>query len=324
MPEQTQAAPEQTHRVAESITGEMRKAIVGQDAAIEHMVCAVLAGGHVLLEGVPGTAKTLMVRALAHVVDCQFTRVQLTPDLMPSDIIGTNVFQMHTSTFELRRGPVFTTLLLADEINRAPAKTQSALLEAMQERQVTIDGVLHRLPDLFTVFATQNPIEYEGTYPLPEAQLDRFMFKVMVDYPSADSENQMLLSHHEGFDPQHLEQAGLQKVANADAIGVCQEEIQHVVVEEGIISYISAITRGTRESPTLLLGCSPRASVMLLLASKALAAMRGRGYVIPDDVKYLAFPALRHRVLLRPEADIEGLTGDDAIASVLQSLEVPR
>jgi len=316
--------PEQTQQVAESVATEMRKVIVGQDTPIEHIICAVLAGGHVLLEGVPGTAKTLMVRALAHVVDCEFKRVQLTPDLMPSDILGTNVFQMHTSTFELRKGPIFTTFLLADEINRAPAKTQSALLEAMQERQATIDGVPHRLPDLFTVFATQNPIEYEGTYPLPEAQLDRFMFKVIVNYPSADSENRMLVRHHQGFDPQRLEQAGLNKAADAPTIRASQEEIKQVVVEDGIIGYIAAITRGTRESPTLLLGCSPRASVMLLLASKALAAMRGRSYVIPDDVKYLAFPALRHRVLLRPEADIEGLTGDDAIAAVLQALEVPR
>ncbi len=316
--------PKVTEALVEAVQGELRKAIVGQDDALEHIICAVLAGGHVLLEGVPGTAKTLMVRALAHVVDCEFKRVQLTPDLMPSDITGTNVFQMKTSEFELRRGPIFTAFLLADEINRAPAKTQSALLEAMQERQVTIDGALHKLPELFTVFATQNPVEYEGTYPLPEAQLDRFMFKVVVDYPSHESENAMLFSHHRGFDPQHLAEAGLVKAADVAAVRAAQEETRQVVVEEGVVNYISTITRGTRESPNLLLGCSPRASVMLLSAAKALAAMRGRDFVIPDDVKYLAFPALRHRVVLRPEAEIEGLTADDVIAAVLTQLEVPR
>jgi MoxR-like ATPase len=316
--------PELTAKLASDAVDQMARAVVGQGEAIEHLVAAVLAGGHVLLEGVPGTAKTLMVRALAHVVDCEFKRVQFTPDLMPSDIIGTYVFHAPTGEFELRRGPVFTTFLLADEINRAPAKTQSALLEAMQERQVTIDGIVHPLPPFFTVFATQNPIEYEGTYPLPEAQLDRFMFKVLIDYPTRESENAMLLSHHRGFDPQRLDAAGLEKAADLELVQRCREEIARVVVDDGVIDYMSAITRRTREAPSLLLGCSPRSSVMLLLASKALAAMRGREFVIPDDVQTLAYPVLRHRLLLRPEADIEGLRPDDIIRSVIAEIEVPR
>ncbi len=302
----------------------MACAIVGQQRPVQEMLVAALAGGHVLLEGVPGVAKTLMVRALALCLGREFGRVQMTPDLMPSDIIGTYVFDTTTNEFHLRRGPIFTEFLLADEINRAPAKTQAALLEGMQERQVTIDGVTHPLPESFMVFATQNPVEFEGTYPLPEAQLDRFMLKVIVDYPALDEEHALLRRYRDGFDARELEAAGLARVADEALLARAHEEIAAVRVEDEVISYISAITRATRDDPSILLGCSPRASVMLLQTSRVLAALRGRGYVIPDDVKQMAPPTLRHRMVLRPEADIEGLTPDDIIARILASVPVPR
>jgi MoxR-like ATPase len=302
----------------------MGRAIIGQRRAIQEILVAVLAGGHVLLEGVPGVAKTLMVRALAACLGRDFARVQMTPDLMPSDIVGTYVFDTASSEFHLRRGPIFTQFLLADEINRAPAKTQSALLEGMQERQVSIEGTTHPLPPEFMVFATQNPIEFEGTYPLPEAQLDRFMLKVIVGYPSAEEEDGLLRRYHEGFDAMDLASAGLEVVVTPEVFARCQAEIASVRVEDELFSYISAITRATRDNPSVLLGCSPRASVMLLLASRVLAALRGRDYLIPDDVKQMAPPTLRHRMVLRPEADIEGLTPDDIIAGVLSTVEVPR
>ncbi len=311
-------------RLASDIEEMMGRAIVGQQRPIQEMLVAVLAGGHVLVEGVPGVAKTLMVRALAICLGREFTRVQMTPDLMPSDIVGTYVFDTASSEFHLRRGPIFTDFLLADEINRAPAKTQSALLEGMQERQASIEGVTHPLPDEFTVFATQNPIEFEGTYPLPEAQLDRFMLKVIVDYPDGEQEDALLRRYHEGFDAVNLDAAGLEPVVSDDALTECREEIASVRVEDDLFGYISAITRATRDDPSVLLGCSPRASVMLLLTSRVLAALRGRDYLIPDDVKQMAPPALRHRMVLRPEADIEGLNSDDIIANVLASIEVPR
>ena len=318
------AVPQRTAALAERVKAEMGKVIVGQEEAIEAIFLALLCEGHVLFEGVPGTAKTLMVKTLALVVGCEFKRIQMTPDLMPSDIVGTYVFDMQTSTFSLRKGPIFTSLLLADEINRAPAKTQSALLEGMEERQVTIDGVAHPLPRPFMVFATQNPVEYEGTYPLPEAQLDRFLFKVLIDYPSREEENALLGLHHRGFSPQRLADYGLQALAGPADIAACSAEEQAITVEPGIINYISAITRRTREVDSLFLGCSPRGSVMLLRASKALAAVRGRSFVIPDDVKGVALATLRHRVILRPEAEIEGLTADSILTSVLDTVEVPR
>lgn len=314
------AAAELAGRIEEM----MGRAIVGQQRPIQEMLVAVLAGGHVLLEGVPGVAKTLMVRALAACLGREFTRVQMTPDLMPSDIVGTYVFDTASNDFHLRRGPIFTQFLLADEINRAPAKTQSALLEGMQERQVSIEGVTHPLPPEFMVFATQNPIEFEGTYPLPEAQLDRFMLKVVVDYPAGDEEDGLLRRYHGGFDAMDLASAGLQVVVDEDALTRCRAEIASVRVEDELFGYISAITRSTRDNPSVLLGCSPRASVMLLLTSRVLATLRGRDYLIPDDVKQMARPTLRHRMVLRPEADIEGLTADDIIAGVLASIEVPR
>ncbi len=302
----------------------MGRVIVGQERAVQELLVAVLANGHVLLEGVPGVAKTLMVRALSACLGREFRRVQMTPDLMPSDIVGTYVYDTESGEFHLRKGPIFTQMLLADEINRAPAKTQSALLEGMQERQVTIDGVTHPLPEGFTVFATQNPIEFEGTYPLPEAQLDRFMLKVLIDYPSKEQEDALLQRYHEGFDPMDLASTGVTAVADDEAIRACQAQIQEIQAEPEVIGYISEITRATRQDPGVLLGCSPRASVMLLLTAKVLAGLRGRPYLIPDDVKDMALPALRHRMVLRPEADIEGLSSDDLITQVLDSVPVPR
>ncbi len=302
----------------------MGRVIVGQERAVQELLVAVLANGHVLLEGVPGVAKTLMVRALSACLGREFRRVQMTPDLMPSDIVGTYVYDTESGEFHLRKGPIFTQMLLADEINRAPAKTQSALLEGMQERQVTIDGVTHPLPEGFTVFATQNPIEFEGTYPLPEAQLDRFMLKVLIDYPSKEQEDALLQRYHEGFDPMDLASTGVTGVADDEAIRACQAQIQEIQAEPEVIGYISEITRATRQDPGVLLGCSPRASVMLLLTAKVLAGLRGRPYLIPDDVKDMALPALRHRMVLRPEADIEGLSSDDLITQVLDSVPVPR
>jgi len=316
--------PTQTSQLAETVRAELHKAIIGLDEVIAHLLIALLARGHVLLEGVPGTAKTLLVKALALVLGRDFRRVQLTPDLMPSDILGTYVFDMQTGQFNLRKGPIFTSVLLADEINRAPAKTQSALLEGMQERQVTIDGVRHPLPPDFLCFATQNPVEYEGTYPLPEAQLDRFMLKVSVDYPSENEELRLLWSCHQGFEAERLDEMGLQQVASPDSWTQCQAEIARVTIEEDVLRYLAQITRATRDSPHLVLGCSPRASVMLLRAAKVQAALAGRTYVNPDDIKSLALPALRHRVILRPEADIEGLSADDVLRATLGQIPVPR
>ncbi len=313
-----------TRDIYAAIEQERRKVIVGQDEAFALMVIALLSGGHVLLEGVPGTAKTLMARTLAYMVNAEFKRVQFTPDLLPSDIIGTNVFDLATSTFNLRKGPIFTGLLLGDEINRAPAKTQSALLEAMQERQVTIDGVSHPLPAVFMVLATQNPIEFEGTYPLPEAQLDRFLFKIVIDYPPTEAEMQVLRNYNSGFDAQNVSATGLRRLLGEPAIAQARTEIKGVQVDEAILGYITALATESRRSPDLVLGGSPRASISLLLAAKAWAAMQNRGYVVPDDVKFLARPVYRHRIILKPEAEIEGLTADTAVQRILGRLEVPR
>ncbi len=310
--------------LAAQVREQLARVIVGQDDVIEQLLVAVLARGHVLVEGVPGTAKTLMVKALALCLGRDFKRVQMTPDLMPSDILGTSVFDLQTSSFNLRRGPIFTTFLLADEINRAPAKTQSALLEGMQERQVTIDGVSHPLDADFTVFATQNPIEYEGTYPLPEAQLDRFLLKVLVEYPEQAEEVDILRRRHEGFRDDDLAAAGITPVTLADQLPACRQAVLQITVTDEMLQYIAAITRLTRDNPHLVLGCSPRASAMLLEAGKVLAALRGRDFLTPDDVKDIAPATLRHRLILRPEADIEGLSADDVIASVLAAVPVPR
>ncbi|MCC7019467.1 MAG: MoxR family ATPase [Ardenticatenales bacterium] len=300
------------------------KVVVGQDDAFEQVIVAVVAGGHVLLEGVPGIGKTLLARTVAGLIDAPFRRVQFTPDLMPSDIIGTQVFDLTRGQFFLKKGPVFTSVLLADEINRAPAKTQAGLLEAMEERQVTIEGERHALPDPYIVIATQNPVEYEGTYPLPEAQLDRFLFKIVLPYPPAAVEREVLRRYHTGFDARNLAAAGLTPVLHPDDLPAVRAVVAAVTVEDGVLDYIGRITGATRESSDLLLGASPRASIGLLLASKAAAALAGRDYVTPDDVKRLAPAIYRHRIILRPEAEIDGLDADAVIGRLLDGIPVPR
>ena len=303
---------------------EAQKVIVGQTELFELVVVSLFSGGHVLLEGVPGTAKTLIAKTLAMVVSGEFSRVQFTPDLMPSDIVGTSVYDLTTNQFNLKRGPVFTNVLLADEINRAPAKTQSALLECMEERQVSIDGIRHELSPPFMVLATQNPIEYEGTYPLPEAQLDRFLFKLRVDYPVAEVETQILMNYHHGFNATRLEAVGIESVVDSASLQECQKEIQAVTVEDSIFNYIVGLAEASRNSDELVLGGSPRASIALLLASKTYAALQGRDYILPDDVKFLAPHVYRHRILLKPDAEIEGLTPDDVMDRLLAEAEIPR
>jgi len=296
--------------------------IVGQDAAIEDVLIAFLARGHALIEGVPGTAKTLLVRALASALSVRFARIQFTPDLMPADVTGVALYRDPSRGFEFQPGPVFTDLLLADEINRAPAKTQSALLEAMSERQVTADGKPHALGALFTVLATQNPVEHEGTFPLPEAQLDRFLLKIVIGYPPAAAELEMLALHEAGFDP---EKSGriLEPVLAADVAAECRALVDSVRVAPEIRDYIARLTRATREDPALMLGASPRASVALQRAARASAVLEGRDYVVPDDVKARATSVLRHRVVLSPELEVEGRSTDDVIAGVITRTAAP-
>ena len=310
--------------LSDQLMRDAARVIVGQEETFRLLTVALLVGGHTLLEGVPGTAKTLMAKTLAMLVGGTFRRVQFTPDLMPSDITGTNIFDLSSSQFTLRRGPVFTDVLLGDEINRAPAKTQSALLEAMEERQVTIDGEPYPLSSLFTVIATQNPIEFEGTYPLPEAQLDRFLFKLIVTYPPHEAETELLRRVHAGFDARALEQSGLTAATDPAHILACRQRVQAITVDEAIIGYIEAIIWTTRQVPDLLLGASPRAAIALLQGAKALAALDGRAYVVPDDVKALAAPVLRHRLIVRPEAELAGITAEVIIGRVLASVPVPR
>ncbi|MDQ3684737.1 MAG: MoxR family ATPase [Acidobacteriota bacterium] len=308
----------------EHIQTELRKVIVGQDVVIEQVLIAFFAEGHALIEGVPGTAKTLLVKTLARIIGADFGRIQFTPDLMPSDITGTNVFNVATATFALRRGAIFTDILLADEINRTPPKTQAALLEAMEERQVTIDGEMHQLSPLFTVLATENPIEYEGTYPLPEAQLDRFLLKIEMSYPSADEERQIVANWDEGFNARRLDIIDIHPLPAPDDVSRCRAEIRRMRVEAGVRAYLVEIVRRTREHPAIAYGASPRASVALLLSAKVLAAMRGRPFPTPDDVRDIARPALRHRLRLRAEAELDGATPDAVINDILNTTEVPR
>ncbi|SFB79172.1 MoxR-like ATPase [Streptomyces aidingensis] len=315
---------DRSHTALESLRGEIGKAVVGQDAAVTGLVIALLCRGHVLLEGVPGVAKTLLVRALATALDVDTKRVQFTPDLMPSDVTGSLVYDARTAEFSFQAGPVFTNLLLADEINRTPPKTQASLLEAMEERQVSVDGKPRPLPEPFLVAATQNPIEYEGTYPLPEAQLDRFLLKLILNVPGREHEIDVLTRHAAGFDPRDLAAAGLRPVAGPGDLAAARRAVAQVTVAPEITGYIVDLCRATRESPSLALGVSPRGATALLSTARAWAWLTGRDYVTPDDVKALALPTLRHRVRLRPEAEMEGHTADHVLTGLLAQVAVPR
>jgi MoxR-like ATPase len=315
---------EQSRDSFAAVRAEVAKAVVGQDAVVSGLVIALLADGHVLLEGVPGVAKTLLVRSLAAALSLDTKRVQFTPDLMPGDVTGSLIYDARTAEFEFRKGPVFTNLLLADEINRTPPKTQAALLEAMEERQVSVDGVPRPLPDPFMVIATQNPVEYEGTYPLPEAQLDRFLVKLNVPLPGRDDEFGMLRRHADGFDPRDLAGAGLRAVAGPTELAAGRAAAARVSVAPEVLSYIVDLCRATRSSPSVSLGASPRGATALLRTSRAWAWLSGRDFVTPDDVKALARPTLRHRLALRPEAELEGATTDAVLEGVLATVPVPR
>jgi MoxR-like ATPase len=309
-----------------AVRDEVGKVVVGQDGVLSGLVAALLARGHVLLEGVPGVAKTLIVKALAAALDLDVKRVQFTPDLMPSDVTGQLVLDGGHSEgrFRFRPGPVFTNVLLADEINRTPPKTQAALLESMEERQVTVEGEAHPLPEPFIVVATQNPIEYEGTYPLPEAQLDRFLFKLDVTYPSADQEQEVLARHDRGLDPHDTTTAGLRQVAGAADLAAAREQIQAIRVDAAVLGYIVALARATRTASSVTLGVSPRGAAMVLHAAKSWAWLAGRTFVTPDEVKAVVKPCLRHRIKLRPELELEGTTVDGVLDGVLASVPVPR
>jgi MoxR-like ATPase len=307
-----------------AIRAEVAKAVVGQDAAVTGMVVALLCQGHVLLEGVPGVAKTLLVRTIAAALALDSKRVQFTPDLMPGDVTGSLIFDARTAKFEFREGPVFTNLLLADEINRTPPKTQASLLEAMEERQVSVDGVPRPLPSPFLVAATQNPVEYEGTYTLPEAQLDRFLLKLTVPLPGRDDEINVLARHDSGFDPRDLAAAGVTAVAGPAQLKAARDAAAAVRTEPEVLGYIVDICRATRSSPSLSLGASPRGATALLATSKAWAWLSGRDFLTPDDVKALARPTLRHRISIRPEAELEGVNADGVLDGVLAAVPVPR
>ena len=317
-------AVEPALRLAEKVVAEAGRVLVGLENELRMGIVGLLAGGHVLLEGPPGVAKTLLVRTLAEALGGSFSRIQFTPDLMPADVTGTSVFHPGEGEFRFRPGPVFAQILLCDEINRAPAKTQSALLEAMQEHSVTIDGTRHELPEPFCAFATMNPIEHEGTYPLPEAQLDRFLFKLVVDYPVPEVEARLLAEAHRrppGSSPSEL---GLRAVSSPEEVLAAREAVERVEVRDDLPDYVVRLFQETRQSPSLALGASPRAGVMLLRAAKALAAVEGRDYVTPDDVKAVFLPALRHRVVLDPAEEVEGVRPENLLESILDTVEVPR
>jgi len=316
--------PAEVKKLADRISAEIAKVVVGQQEGVTHLLVGLLARGHVLMEGVPGLAKTLLAKTLAYILKAEFTRIQFTPDLMPADILGTHIFDLQSRTFHLRQGPIFTEILLGDEINRAPPKTQSALLEAMEERQVSIDGKTLPLSESFMVVATQNPIEQEGTYPLPEAQLDRFLMKIVLDYPSEGEEREILGKYGTSSEAHDLEGAGLARLAGGDTVVRFRQRVSQVRVEEGIVAYVQRLLTRTRRSPHLHLGVSPRGGIALLRTSQCLAAVRGRDFVVPDDIKEMALAVLRHRVILRPEAELEGLTPDRVISQILDGIPVPR
>ena len=318
------AQPDAARESLRALRTEVAKAVVGQDAAVTGLVIALLCRGHVLLEGVPGVAKTLLVRTLSAALSLGTKRVQFTPDLMPGDVTGSLVYDARSGQFSFRAGPVFTNLLLADEINRTPPKTQAALLESMEERQVSVEGEPRALPDPFIVIATQNPVEYEGTYPLPEAQLDRFLLKLTMPLPARDDEIGILTRHAEGFDPRDLASAGVRPVAGAADLQAGREAVRRVTLAPEVVGYVVDLARATRASSSLQLGVSPRGATALMSAARAWAWLSGRDYVTPDDIKALARPAMRHRVGLRPEAELEGVTADAVLDGVLGSVPVPR
>lgn len=325
-PHQTPADPDAA-RLREAVgrvRTEVGKAVIGQDGAVSGLLIALLSRGHALIEGVPGVAKTLLVRSFSKALGLDTKRVQFTPDLMPGDVTGSLVYDARTAEFSFREGPVFTNLLLADEINRTPPKTQASLLEAMEERQVSVDGTPRPLPDPFLVIATQNPVEYEGTYPLPEAQLDRFLLKVVLPLPEREQEVEVLARHAAGFNPRDLAGAGVRAVAGRDVLDRARAEVARVQVAREVLGYAVDVCRATRHSPSLSLGVSPRGATALLATSRAWAWLSGRSYVTPDDVKALAHPTLRHRVQLRPEAELEGVTAESVLDTVLASVPVPR
>jgi MoxR-like ATPase len=304
------------------IKTELRKVIVGQEEMIDLLIVSILANGHSLIEGVPGVAKTVTAKLLAKTMDVAFSRIQFTPDLMPSDILGTSVFSMKNNEFEFKPGPIFSNIILIDEINRAPAKTQAALFEAMAERQVTIDGREYQLNAPFLVFATQNPVEQEGTYRLPEAQLDRFLFKINVGYPNLEEEIQILTDHHARKNTDA--ESTVNGVLTAEEIATYQRTVKEIVIEDNLIKYIARIILNTRNNPNLYLGASPRASIAIMNGSKAYAAIMGRDFVTPDDIKYIATAVMRHRIILTPEREMEGLTADRAVAQIIENIEIPR
>ena len=318
----TRSTERSAREAVHALRDEVAKVVVGQEGTLSGLVAALLVRGHVLLEGVPGVAKTLLAKTVAAGLALEFRRVQFTPDLMPSDVIGQTMYEQRTGEFRFREGPVFTNLLLADEINRTPPKTQAALLEAMEERQVSVEGQARPLPAPFLVVATQNPIEYEGTYPLPEAQLDRFLFKLVVGYPTADQEVAVLARHDEGLDPHQL--SAVRPVAGAPDLEAARREVDALRVDPAVQAYMVALARATRESPSLRLGVSPRGATMLLHASKAWAWLSGRAFVTPDEVKAMAKPTLRHRIQVRPEVELEGVTADGVLDGILATVPVPR
>lgn len=306
----------------EKVKSEIRKIIVGQDAAIEYLIASILAGGHTLIEGVPGIAKTLIAKIIARTISADFSRIQFTPDLMPSDILGTSVFNLKTNEFEFKKGPIFSNIILIDEINRAPAKTQSALFEVMEEHQISIDGLFFKMDNPFIVFATQNPIDFEGTYQLPEAQVDRFLFKIKMDYPAIDEEIKILLEYNQRKTINDL--SIINPVFTKQQLETLSAKVRNLFIEDKIAEYIVKIVSQTRINGDLTLGGSPRASISIMIGAKAIAAIRGRDYVIPDDIKEIAYPALRHRIIITPEKEMEGKTQDDIIKQILDQVEVPR
>ena len=329
----------ETQTILTRLSQALSQIVVGQTSLVHQLLVALLADGHVILEGVPGTGKTLLVKVMAKLVQAEFQRIQLTPDVLPADILGTNIFDLNSRSFSLQKGPVFTQFLLADEINRTPPKTQAALLEAMEEQQVTLDGKSLPLPEPFWTIATQNPLEFEGTYPLPEAQLDRFLFKLVVDYPSADAEKQMLLNRQAGFRAKRSDLDQLTSLASIAVILQAREQVQALTANDRVLDYLLALVRQTRQHPDLAIGASPRAAVLWLQAAKAQAWLRGQGqsasktvapdratprHVTPDDIKAVAAPLLRHRLILKPEAQLEGLSVDAIISALLQQVPVPR